>query len=281
MQSKQEVQDADPDLLDAAKHVQRLAYLAYAGVVVAAVVLLVYAANFFGKLSGDPAAWGQFGDYVGGLLNPTFSLLALLALLATLGLQLRELRMSVRELRNSAEALRRQNETLHQQTFEGTFFQLLRFHSDVTSTVEFENMGLRGRSALRYLLKDLETQLNEFEAKTDYEKFVLQYDYFYRDHQEQLGHYFRLLYNIVKLIHRTEGIDRQLYVDLVRAQLSSHELTWLFYNCLSEWGRDKFKPLVEEYAMLKSLPNDIVPPDALLHRYDVKAFGGSYPESWL
>jgi hypothetical protein len=40
----------------------------------------------------DPGTWGQFGDYVGGLLNPTVAFVALLVLLATYSLQKRELR---------------------------------------------------------------------------------------------------------------------------------------------------------------------------------------------
>lgn len=90
-----------------------------------------------------------------------------------------------------------------------------------------------------------------------------------------------MLYNIVKLVHRTDGIDKRFYANIVRAQLSSAELMLLFYNCLSNWGSEKFKPFVEEFALLKTLPNDVLPADALLHAYDPSAFGGKYPESWL
>src|SRR5215213_5051365 len=46
--------------------------------------------------------------------------------------------------------------------------------------------------------------------------------------------------------------DKHLYTNLVRAQLSSYEIALTFYNCLSEMGREKFKPLVERYALLKT-----------------------------
>jgi hypothetical protein len=133
MHDAAETDTADAELAEATKHVGRLTALAYIGMAVAVVVVAAYIWQFGGPLSKEQDKWGQFGDYVGGLLNPTFSLLALLALLATLGLQIRELRLSVKELRNSAEALTKQNDTLRQQTFEGTFFQSLRLHNDIVA----------------------------------------------------------------------------------------------------------------------------------------------------
>lgn len=42
-------------------------------------------------LSSDPAVWGQYGDYVGGLLNPIFSSLAFSGLVVTIVLQARQI----------------------------------------------------------------------------------------------------------------------------------------------------------------------------------------------
>jgi Putative phage abortive infection protein len=273
--------DSAGEISAATTHVNRLTTLAYVGFSAAIVVVGFFVYKFFGPLSDDPGKWGQFGDYVGGVLNPTFSFLALLALLATLGLQIRELRISARELKNSADALVLQNDTLRQQTFEATFFQLLRLHNDIVASMEVLSDSLKGRACFAHYLKQLESLLRIEAATTNRDRFVLYYDIFYRDHQAALGHYFRLLYNIVKLVKRTEGIDRHFYTNLVRAQLSSAELQLLFYNCLSTWGSEKFKPLVEEFALLKTIPNDTVPKDELLHQYLPSAFGGKYPESWL
>jgi hypothetical protein len=62
----------------------------------------------------------------------------------------------------------------------------------------------------------------------------------------------------VKFVHQSDIDDKRLYTNLIRAQLSSYELVLLFYNCLSELGREKFKPLVEVYALLKTLPRDLL-----------------------
>jgi hypothetical protein len=39
-------------------------------------------------------------------------------------------------------------------------------------------------------------------------------------------------------------------------QLSSQELLLLFYNALSGLGNEKVKPLIEEFALLKTVPKN-------------------------
>jgi hypothetical protein len=259
----------------------RLKLLAYIGFICAVIVIGLYFYHFRGSLSTEADRWGQFGDYVGGILNPAFSFLALIALLATFALQVREFRISAKELKNSADALVKQNDTLRQQAFEASFFQLLRLHNDIVASMEVLSLSLKGRACFSHYLNELEGHLINEGAADNFELFQTCYDCFYREHQAALGHYFRLLYNIVKLVKRTDGIDKQFYSNLIRAQLSSAELKLVFYNCLSERGNEKFKPLVEEFALLKTIPNDTLPSDELLHRYTPSAFGGTYPESWL
>lgn len=263
----------------------RLSYLAYIGAVLAVLVLGLYFYKFQGVLSDDPSRWGQFGDFIGGVLNPTFSFLALLAILATFALQVRELRISTRELKNSADALVKQNETLRHQNFEATFFQLLRLQNDIVNSIDLAHKDGRpntiGRDCLKVFLDRLENALSREGAEKSYNAFLVHYDIFFMEHQNEIGHYFRLLYNIVKLVKRTESVDRRFYTNIIRAQLSSAELMLLFYNCLSSRGREKFKPLVEEFALLKTMPRTTLPNDALLKQYSPTAFGGEYPEPEL
>jgi len=79
------------------------------------------------------------------------------------------------------------------------------------------------------------------------------YEY-YKRHQSDLGHYFRNLYHIIKFVDSAEISNKKMYTSLVRAQLSSHELLLLFYNCLSTPGQ-KFKPFIEKYQLLKNMPS--------------------------
>ena len=67
--------------------------------VIVGLVLALYIFNFDTQRFADSnEIWGQFGDYVGGTLNPALSFLALIALLYTIKLQSRGLRLSTLEL---------------------------------------------------------------------------------------------------------------------------------------------------------------------------------------
>ena len=77
----------------------------------------------------------------------------------------------------------------------------------------------------------------------------------------RLGHYFRLLYRIFKIIDETTFSDdpaknekvRQHFAKIVRATLSDDELWLLFYNCASRKGNQKFMPLANKYNLFDNL----------------------------
>ena len=56
------------------------------------------------NLSTDPAVWGQFGDYIGGILNPIVAFCALLWLMRSVSIQDIELSETRRALTESADA---------------------------------------------------------------------------------------------------------------------------------------------------------------------------------
>ena len=46
------------------------------------------------------------------------------------------------------------------------------------------------------------------------------------------------------------------------------------YNALSEMGREKFKPLIEEYSLLKTLPKkELLNPSEQIKLYGNNAYG--------
>ena len=85
-----------------ARQVARSRYFA-AGLI--AVVALSYVLKFYGSgPSNDPASWGQFGDYIGGMLNPVIAYLAFYWLTQSIVLQREELSATKDALRESANA---------------------------------------------------------------------------------------------------------------------------------------------------------------------------------
>src|SRR5690606_36134505 len=100
-------------------------------VLAGAIAVIMYSVNFGPEISERAEEWALFGDYLGGVLNPIFALAALFALLYTIYLQSTELRNSASQLKKSADALDSQNDVLKKQSFEFTFFQLLRLYNEI------------------------------------------------------------------------------------------------------------------------------------------------------
>lgn len=123
---------------------------------IAVMLLLSFVLKFGVTPSGDQGAWGQFGDFVGGILNPLFSIIGLLALLYTIVLQSEELRRSTRELKSSAKALKRQNRHNSRQQFDNNLFQLLTLNIEQSNSVSYGFSGSKkiGGSAFYTAYKD-------------------------------------------------------------------------------------------------------------------------------
>ncbi len=123
-----------------------LAVIVFIAVLAAAISASIYYYHLGGLpiSDADPAGWGQVGDYFGGMLNPVFGFLTILALVITLIQQSRELKLSREELelsrtelRNSAEALLGQNKAIDRQSFEQTFFSWLNTYSESLAAFEY------------------------------------------------------------------------------------------------------------------------------------------------
>jgi len=167
--------------------------------------------------------------------------------------------------------------------------------SYLAQEIEFEVITLKGRDVFKHQFELLSKELNK-----DGSGWEDGYLNFWDFVQTDFGHYFRNLYRIIKLVNETEFYSKQdlgltkkpnegtyiermsyvipnfderyRYTSIVRAQLSNYELLWLFYNCLSENGNEKFKPLVEQYSLLKNLPMHKIHMKELVEEFNDMAF---------
>jgi hypothetical protein len=265
-------------------------FWAFLPLVVFILGVLWLAAVIITKLYGPPNGPGIFGDMFGGV-NALFSGLAFAGVIfpillqrKELQLQREELKQTREELKGQKEQLRAQNETFQKQSFENTFFSLLGLHNDTVN-----RLNIRGRSAdasatitgrncfARYYEFSFRGEFGSRLAEDPDAEHILLIDQAYQAfllaRQSELPHYFRGLYHIITFVKNSDIDNKVLYTNTVRAQLSNYELLLLFYNYLSGLGREKFKPLVEEFALLKN-----VPIDGLMERshevlYEPAAFG--------
>ncbi len=162
----------------------------------------------------------------------------------------------------------------------------------IASPTQYESITLKGRDVFKKKYEELR-QCIEKNIESDFNSIYLE---LYKEAQTDFGHYFRNLYRIIKLVKETEFhsypelelnpdnhydnesyhvenyITRYRYTSMIRAQLSDYELLWIFYNCLSENGEEKFKPLVEEFTLLKNLPWEMLHDPDWRDEYNSKAF---------
>ena len=231
---------------------------------------------------GSPETSGAAGDTFGAI-NALFSGLALGGVILAIFLQREELRLQRKELALSRQEMQAQNETLRMQRFENTFFGMLALHNEILGQLTYyRNNGPtdRGRDVFKTYYERLSiqyqssvTHLKDSGVTNPSAIVEHAYDRFFSAYQAQMGHYFRNLYQIVKLLDRTKVPDKRFYVGLVRAQLSSGELLLLFYNCVSPKGRERFKPLIEEYGLLEGVPQEHLLDATHAGMYKHTAFG--------
>ena len=75
--------------------------------------------------SNNPDSWGQFGDFLGGVLNPLISLFTLSVAVKVWQLQKAELSATSFALKQSLEISKKQSDVLEIQRFEQTLFALI------------------------------------------------------------------------------------------------------------------------------------------------------------
>lgn len=130
-----------------------------AALLVVVAIVAIYLQNFFPifgfQLSADTAVWGQFGDYVGGTLNPVLSFISIVLLIRSLTLQ-NDANEALRiELKNSEK-------TENFRTFSTLFFSMIESQKNIfrdfsLEVGETENIRVyRCGAAVLYIEQEIE-----------------------------------------------------------------------------------------------------------------------------
>lgn len=224
---------------------------------------------------------GTFGDSFGAL-NTLFSGLAFAGIIISIFLQSKELSETRGEIKAQGDQFKLQTQALNRQVFETTLFQLISLHNEILDSVTVlagaDKLQLYGRAAVKEIyLKKFHEGTFRYELglhPSEYPKNINEYYMaFYGLYGEQIGHYFRNIYQIINFIDKSEVGNKKFYSNLLRAQMSSHELGLLFYNCLSDLGRERFKPLIEKYSFFEHLPLIEHIADDEIRMYALSAYG--------
>lgn len=206
------------------------------------------------QLPINPEIWGQFGDFVGGILGTVFSLISVMLVVWTFNAQ---------------------NKTAETQRFNDLFFELLHLyrsqvHEMSSKFVDVQlgkndngDMVKRIKSIVECNDKDFfevekgKIQQN-YTSQKNYDKNIQTasqlYQSFYADNIDKMSAYFRTLYRIYDLLDNSKLDEQHIkeYLKIVRAQLTESELFFIRYNAMTEYGK-KFVKYINKYHILKHL----------------------------
>lgn len=250
-----------------------------------------------GSNINNPALLGESA----GVINALISALAFAGVIVAIILQRTEIKLQREDLELQREELKKtstelalqkqefeiQNKTLQLQRFENTFFQMLTLQQEITnglhciiSTRESgRNKELSGREIFCDLFIKAFIYSPSSNSYHDGVKNIIHQRginiYTTIRESEYFDHYFRHLYRLILFIDSSYFLsfeEKYSYTCIVRATLSRYELVWLFYNGLSDYGNEKFKPLIEEYSLLKNLRKELLASEKDTFRYKPSAF---------
>lgn len=185
----------------------------------------------------DSSIWGQYGDYVGGLIGTLLAYVSIKLLNRNLQEQIKANKklQESNELNQKVALLQQLNDTF------ATLFELYQTHpvkKDPINICELRSFNYQGN-----VYKD--------RVKEATNKF---YD-FYVENRSKLSSYFRLLYRIMQIIDEAEVAEdiKKRYVKIFRCQLTEDELFLLRYNASTHYGK-KMQVYINRYNLLKHLP---------------------------
>jgi hypothetical protein len=184
---------------------------------------------------------GQFGDYIGGLLNPLISCFTLMVAIIVWRLQKSEIKKS------------------EQQRREARFFDLMKIYQN-TVDATFSHKGTIGKVALQLLSKGSSTDPVFAELMKNSDSTLgnvlhrkTQIELLWPHSQTKTTPYFRMVFQV---LGQLEGLLKKSHFEfskLFRAQLSNEELALIAWCLLHSKNADAAKSLVTKYGLLKHL----------------------------
>lgn len=213
-------------------------------VILASLCIVAYVCYFFGfhnrNFSDDPAIWGTFGDYVGGIVGTVIAFSVFLATIriiqlqkTAIDLQEEELKATREELEKSRTAQELQAKLFEQQQFETTFFNMLELLSKYSEPI----------------ISNIEKNNNQ---RIIQKTWKIQYHLML----------FSLLNHIKQYTNSTDENNKNKYVDIVKANLEGE----VFINVITFYKQflnnqnqmyypyQELKEMIEKYALFDFIP---------------------------
>ncbi len=280
-----------------------LIWVGVALVVISVLFFLWDAVPSFGGKDVTFQRYGNLGEYIGGIVGSFWSLAGVILFYEALRVQRSELQLQREELQQQRVEIMEQteqyiiqNQTLLARKLEGTFFQLISLHNEIIASMALhssrhpdiplleKSAEISGRYSFKHFYQYFKLRYAENIDMTGIEASDKQavldlisetYRKFFAKFQEDLGHYFRNLFNLIVFIDTSKLPNKKFYFNLTRSQLSNYELLLLFYHSLSPYGK-RLKPLLEKYSFFIQFPEMELIDRRHKNYFDKKAFSEEF-----
>jgi hypothetical protein len=183
-----------------------------------------------------------------GFLNQTAQNLTGYSILRSDSKELLELYKSIEDGTNSEWTIKEEE---HSQFFNNHLKGNLERYKEILQQVNFQYSKVNILN--KYKKNKYFMIFNEnYEFNPKKELKVLAYEQVYKENENEIGHYYRNLYRLVKLIQEEQfdsdekinALEKRKYRGILRAQLSSFELLMIFYNVVYSKKGKEFKKLL-------------------------------------
>src|SRR5690606_30563429 len=220
----------------------------------------------------DSEKFGQFGDFIGGIVGSIWGLAGvvlfyialteqrtdirtnqenLILQTKTLEQQVEEFKLQREELQSSRKVYEQQSKTLKAQQFESNFYSLLNIHLSLKESL---NKLDPNNDYFKKIFESICSPYNPTMGILNHHKETVElYLKFYSDNQGHLSNYFKSFYRILKVIDLANGFseeEKYFYSKILRSFLSDYEELVMYYNSHSIMGI-KARPLLMKYNLLK------------------------------
>lgn len=234
----------------------------------------------------------EFGDFVGGILNPLLSFFGFCALLYTIHIQRKQINDD--------------KEDRDKQQFESTFFALLNVHNQILSEITKEPIPIKTDSADKKNLGETGAKIfdsvnkkwDKITNKSILNKMIFEINYFYDsdecEHKEIQSlemaynnlkeyalyqvNYFHALFSLLQFVSKLNSEDDEIfYANIIKSVLNDPVFRLL---AIYAYKNEEYKRLIERYSIFemasfnKNIADDeFSAVSEAVEFYDKRAFG--------
>lgn len=201
----------------------------------------------------DGSVWGEFGDFIGGVIGTIIAYISIRLLVATLNTQ-----AYGNNITKEAADLSLYESKLQQ--LYANFKMMLDLYHSTLSKFNEEDDDPGSSSGLEYLIAVKKTMADTYTSpdisyKTRNDAAIKMFNDFYSENRQVASVYFRIIYRLLELIFMADidSEDKAKFAKMLRCQLSEEELFFIRYNAMTQNGAN-IRKYLNQYNMMKHLP---------------------------